>query len=288
MMIELVLEEKEESMITEVEDSHAALNQFIDQMKIKVLLSGDYDMSNAIISVHSGSGGLDAQDWAEMVLRMYKRWAERKGFKIKTMDYIADKEGGIKSATLLIEGDNAYGYLKNEKGVHRIVRISPFDTAARRHTAFASLDVMPEIDDNVAIEIDPGDLRIDTYRSSGSGGQHVNTTDSAIRITHLPTNIVVTCQNERSQHHNKDTAMKMLKSKLIDLKEREHKEKIDELAGDYGQISWGSQIRSYVFHPYNMVKDHRTNAETGNVNAVMDGDLDYFINEKLKQDSLEK
>ena len=194
-----------------------------------------------------------------------------------------DTEGGIKSATLLVEGENAYGYLKNEKGVHRLVRISPFDSSGRRHTSFASLDVIPEIDEDLDVEINPDDLRIDTYRSSGAGGQHVNKTDSAIRITHLPTNIVVTCQNERSQHQNKDTAMKLLKSKLLELKEQEHKESLDELKGDYSQITWGSQIRSYVFHPYTMVKDHRTGAEVGNVNAVMDGDLDYFINEKLKQ-----
>ena len=194
-----------------------------------------------------------------------------------------DTEGGIKSATLLVEGENAYGYLKNEKGVHRLVRISPFDSSGRRHTSFASLDVIPEIDEDLDVEIDPDDLRIDTFRSSGAGGQHVNKTDSAIRITHLPTNIVVTCQNERSQHQNKDTAMKLLKSRLLELKEQEHKESLDELKGDYSQITWGSQIRSYVFHPYTMVKDHRTGAEVGNVNAVMDGDLDYFINEKLKQ-----
>ena len=194
-----------------------------------------------------------------------------------------DTEGGIKSATLLVEGENAYGYLKNEKGVHRLVRISPFDSSGRRHTSFASLDVIPEIDEDLDVEIDPDDLRIDTFRSSGAGGQHVNKTDSAIRITHLPTNIVVTCQNERSQHQNKDTAMKLLKSKLLELKEQEHKESLDELKGDYSQITWGSQIRSYVFHPYTMVKDHRTGAEVGNVNAVMDGDLDYFINEKLKK-----
>ena len=194
-----------------------------------------------------------------------------------------DTEGGIKSATLLVEGENAYGYLKNEKGVHRLVRISPFDSSGRRHTSFASLDVIPEIDEDLDVEIDPDDLRIDTFRSSGAGGQHVNKTDSAIRITHLPTNIVVTCQNERSQHQNKDTAMKLLKSKLLELKEQEHKESLDELKGDYSQITWGSQIRSYVFHPYTMVKDHRTGAEVGNVTAVMDGDLDYFINEKLKQ-----
>ena len=285
VLIDLANEESDESLVPEIENSFKNLVDAIEAMKIKVLLSGEYDKNNAIISIHAGSGGLDAQDWAEMLMRMYIRWAERKGFKIKTLDLLSDREAGIKSADFLIQGDNAYGYLKNEKGVHRIVRISPFDSSGRRHTSFASLDVMPELDENVKVDINPEDLRIDTFRSSGAGGQHVNTTDSAIRITHLPTNIVVSCQNERSQHQNKETAMKMLIAKLIDLKEREHKEKIEELKGDYGQISWGNQIRSYVFHPYNMVKDHRTNAEVGNVHAVMDGDIDIFINEKLKQDA---
>jgi len=233
--------------------------------------------------VHAGSGGTDAQDWASMLLRMYMRWCESKNYKVQLLDLQDDVEAGIKSATLRVEGENAYGYLKNEKGVHRIVRISPFDSGARRHTSFSSLDVMPEIDDDTSIEINPEDLRIDTYRASGAGGQHVNKTDSAIRITHIPTNIVVTCQNERSQHQNKEMAMKVLMSKLIELKEQEQKATLEELQGDYSQITWGSQIRSYVFHPYNLVKDHRTEAETGNVQAVMDGKLDYFINEKLKQ-----
>lgn len=286
VLIDLALEESDESMIEEIEAAYKTLNDEISDMKVKVLLSGEYDSNNAIISIHAGSGGLDAQDWAEMLMRMYTRWSERKKFKIKTLDYLPDKEAGIKSATFLIQGENAYGYLKNEKGVHRIVRISPFDSSGRRHTSFASLDVMPELDDSIKIDIDPDDIRIDTFRSSGAGGQHVNKTDSAIRITHLPTNIVVQCQNERSQHQNKETAMKMLMSKLIDLKEREHKEKIEELKGDYGQISWGNQLRSYVFHPYTLVKDHRTNAEIGNVQAVMDGEIDYFINEKLKMDAI--
>ncbi len=281
-LIEMAEEAQDESMIPEIEDLYKQLNKDIDTMTVKVLLCGEYDRNNAIISVHAGSGGTDAQDWAEMLARMYTRWAESKGYKVKVIDYQDDTEGGIKSATFFIEGEYAYGYLKNEKGVHRIVRISPFDSSGRRHTSFASLDVMPEIDDEINLEINPEDLRIDTYRSSGAGGQHVNKTESAIRITHIPTNIVVTCQNERSQHQNKDMAMKILKSKLIELAQREHKEKIDELKGDYGQISWGSQIRSYVFHPYTMVKDHRTGAEVGNVQAVMDGDIDYFINEKLK------
>lgn len=281
-LIEMAEEAQDESMVPEIEELYKQLNKDIETMTVKVLLSGEYDRNNAIISIHAGSGGTDAQDWAEMLARMYTRWAESKGYKVKVIDYQDDTEGGIKSATFFIEGEYAYGYLKNEKGVHRIVRISPFDSSGRRHTSFASLDVMPEIDDEINLEINPEDLRIDTYRSSGAGGQHVNKTESAIRITHIPTNIVVTCQNERSQHQNKDMAMKILKSKLIELAEREHKEKIDELKGDYGQISWGSQIRSYVFHPYTMVKDHRTGAEVGNVQAVMDGDIDYFINEKLK------
>lgn len=285
IMIDLALEEADESVIPEIEENYKSLLDAVEKMKIKVLLSGEYDEKNAIISIHAGSGGLDAQDWAELLARMYTRWAESKGFKIKTLDYQVDKEGGIKSADFLIEGDNAYGYLKNEKGVHRIVRISPFDSSGRRHTSFASLDAMPEIDEDIEIDINQDDLRVDTFRSSGAGGQHVNKTDSAIRITHIPTNIVVTCQNERSQHQNRDTAMKVLKAKLLDLKEREQKEKIEELKGDYGEISWGNQIRSYVFHPYTMVKDHRTNTEVGNVQSVMDGNIDAFINEKLKQDA---
>jgi len=288
VMIDMAIEESEESLIGEIENDYQIFINKIEGMKIKILLSGEYDSNNAIISIHAGSGGLDAQDWAEMLMRMYTRWAERKGFKIRTLDYLPDKEAGIKSASFLIEGENAYGYLKNEKGVHRIVRISPFDSSGRRHTSFASLDVMPELDDNIEIDINPDDIRIDTYRASGAGGQHVNKTDSAIRITHLPTNIVVTCQNERSQHQNKETAMKMLMAKLLDLKEREQKEKVDELKGDYGEISWGNQIRSYVFHPYTMVKDHRTNAEVGNVQGVMDGDIDVFINEKLSQDAVKE
>ena len=218
-----------------------------------------------------------------MLLRMYTRWAESRRYKVKMWDLGDASEGGIKNATFLVEGRNAYGYLKNEKGVHRIVRISPYASSSRRHTSFSSVDVMPEIDDEVNVEINPDDLRIDTFRSSGAGGQHVNKTDSAIRITHIPTNIVVSCQNERSQHQNKEVAMRILKSRLVELAEREHKENLAELAGDYSQITWGSQIRSYVFHPYSLVKDHRTDAENGNVQAVMDGDLDLFINEKLKQ-----
>ena len=285
VLIEMYEEEQDDSLLEEAEENLDKLSQGLETLRLKTLLNGKYDKNNAIISVHAGSGGTDAQDWAEMLFRMYTRWCEKKGYKSKLIDIQDDTEGGIKSATLLVEGDNAYGYLKNEKGVHRLVRISPFDSSGRRHTSFASMDVIPEIDEDFDIEINPDDLRIDTFRSSGAGGQHVNKTDSAIRITHLPTNIVVTCQNERSQHQNKDTAMKLLISKLTELKEQEHKESLDELKGDYSQITWGSQIRSYVFHPYTMVKDHRTGAEVGNVNAVMDGDIDYFINEKLKQRS---
>ena len=281
-LIELAEEENDNSLISEIKTAFENAAEKIEELRIKVLLDGKYDANNAIISVHAGSGGTDAQDWAGMLLRMYMRWCESKNYKVQMLDLQDDVEAGIKSATLRVEGENAYGYLKNEKGVHRIVRISPFDSGARRHTSFASLDVMPEIDDDTSIEINPEDLRIDTYRASGAGGQHVNKTDSAIRITHIPTNIVVTCQNERSQHQNREMAMKVLMSKLIELKEQEQKATLEELQGDYSQITWGSQIRSYVFHPYNLVKDHRTDAETGNVQAVMDGKLDYFINEKLK------
>jgi peptide chain release factor 2 len=278
VLLELAAEEQDDgALASEIQDSFTGFVERLERLKIETLLNGKYDNKNAILSLHSGAGGLEAQDWAEMLMRMYTRWAEDKGYKVKVLDLLADDEGGIKSATLLVEGENAYGYLKAEKGVHRLVRISPFDASGRRHTSFASLDVMPELDDTVEVDINPDDLRIDTYRSSGAGGQHVNKTDSAVRITHIPTGIVVQCQNERSQHSNRETAMRMLKSKLIELKEREQKEKIEDLQGEYNQIAWGSQIRSYVFHPYSMVKDHRTNVEVGNVNRVMDGDLDPFI-----------
>ncbi len=258
------------------------LEDRIDTIKIETLLQGEYDKSNAIISIHAGTGGLDAQDWAKMLLRMYTRWAEDKAYQVKTLDILTDTEAGIKSVTLLIEGINAYGYLKSEKGVHRLVRISPFDSSGKRHTSFASVDVMPEIDDYVDIQINPNDIRVDTYRASGAGGQHVNKTDSAVRITHIPTGLVVQCQNQRSQHSNRETAIKMLISKLVELKETEKKEKIEDLQGEYNQIAWGSQIRSYVFNPYNLVKDHRTNVEIGNIQSVMDGDIDPFINGYLK------
>lgn len=259
------------------------LENRVEGIKIQTLLRGEYDKNNAIISIHAGTGGLDAQDWAQMLLRMYTRWAEDKGYGVKTLDLVPDTEAGIKGVTLLIEGTNAYGFLKSEKGVHRIVRISPYDSSGKRHTSFASVDVMPEIDSSVEVSINPNDLRIDTYRASGSGGQHVNKTDSAVRITHLPTGVVVQCQSERSQHTNRETAMKMLISKLMELKESEQKERIEDLQGEYSQIAWGSQIRSYVFNPYTLVKDHRTDVEVGNVQAVIDGDLDIFINAYLNK-----
>lgn len=286
VLIELALEEEDFSLNKEIKNSYNKVAKKAKNLKLTTLLNGEYDKNNAILSIHSGAGGLEAQDWAEMLLRMYRRWAEDKGFGIDTLDILPDTAGGIKSATLLIKGLNAYGYLKSEKGVHRLVRISPFDSSGRRHTSFASIDVYPELGDDTDIDIDSKDLKIDTYRSSGAGGQYVNTTDSAVRITHIPTGIVVQCQNERSQHSNRITAMKMLKAKLIQLKEEEHKEKIEDLQGKYTQIAWGSQIRSYIFHPYNMVKDHRTNLEVGDINSVMDGDIDMFINEYLKQKTL--
>ena len=275
--------EEAEAEADEIIKSFDSLKKKLDSFRISMLLNGKYDSKNALLSVHAGAGGVDAMDWTEMLLRMYTRWAENHGYKVDVVDVQDDTEAGIKSATFFIEGTNAYGYLKHEKGVHRLVRISPFNAAGKRQTSFAALEVMPEMDDAGEVEIKPEDLRIDTYRSSGAGGQHVNKTDSAIRITHLPTNIVVTCQNERSQHQNKDMAMKILISRLADLKEQQHKETLKEIKGDFSQITWGSQIRSYVFQPYTMVKDHRTGAEAGNVQAVMDGDIDIFINEELKQ-----
>lgn len=284
-LVEMALMDNDDSFETEVSESFDELEASYDKLLLETLLKGDYDANNAILSIHAGSGGTDAQDWAAMLLRMYKRWGDQHGYTVKTLDLQDDTEAGIKSVSLLFEGLNAYGFLKSEKGVHRIVRISPYDSSGKRHTSFSSVDVMPEIDDSVAIDINPVDLKVDTFRSSGAGGQHVNTTDSAVRITHIPTGVVVACQTERSQISNRETAMKMLKSKLIELKEREHKDRIEDLAGDYSQITWGSQIRSYVFHPYNLVKDHRTGAEMGNIQAVMDGDLDLFIDAYLKEAS---
>jgi len=284
-LIEMALMDADDSFELEVETTYNAILEVYEKVVLETLLKGDYDANSAILSIHAGSGGTDAQDWASMLLRMYKRWGERRGYLVKTLDLQDDTEAGIKSVSLLFEGLNAYGFLKSEKGVHRIVRISPFDSSGKRHTSFASVDVMPELDDSVLIDINPEDLKVDTYRSGGAGGQHVNTTDSAVRITHIPTGVVVQYQNERSQTSNKATAMKMLMAKLIELKEREHKDKIEDLAGDYSQITWGSQIRSYVFHPYNLVKDHRTNAEMGNIQAAMDGEIDLFIDAYLKEAS---
>ena len=284
-LIELANEEEDESLLDEVREGVDGVIEKADAMRLTTLLSGEYDGKNAILTFHAGAGGTEAQDWAEMLFRMYSRWAERHGFKAKTLDYLDGEEAGLKSAVVLVEGLNAYGYLKSEAGVHRLVRVSPFDSSGRRHTSFASLEVMPEITDDMNVEIRDEDIKVDTYRSSGAGGQHVNKTESAIRITHLPTGIIVACQNERSQHQNREVAMRMLKSKLVEIKEREHLEKIEDIKGEQKEIGWGSQIRSYVFMPYTMVKDHRTGFEVGNIGSVMDGDLDGFMNAYLKAQS---
>lgn len=276
-MIDLTSEEGGESMAAEVEEELSALARDLAKAEISALLSGAHDNANAIVSIHPGAGGTEAQDWGEMLLRMYLRWAEKSGYKTDILDYQAGEEAGIKSVTFMVSGEYAYGKLKAEAGVHRLVRISPFDANKRRHTSFASLYVYPEIEEDIDIQIDEKDLRIDTYRASSAGGQHVNKTDSAVRITHLPTGIVVQCQNERSQIKNKAVAMKVLKSRLYEMKKKEQEEKIDKIAGEKKDIAWGSQIRSYVFQPYQMIKDHRTGHEAGNVNAVMDGDIDQFI-----------
>ncbi|NLG38018.1 MAG: peptide chain release factor 2 [Clostridiales bacterium] len=282
-MIDLLEEVDDADLLAELEQEMEALYVEAEEMALATLLTGPYDANNAILSLHAGAGGTEAQDWTQMLYRMYIRWCERRGYTLRALDYLEGDEAGIKSVTFMVEGENAYGYLKAEKGVHRLVRISPFDASARRHTSFASLDVMPEIEDDEEIKIEPDDLRIDTYRSSGAGGQHVNKTDSAVRITHLPTGIVVSCQNERSQIQNRETAMKMLKAKLAELREEERMARMAGIKGEIKKIEWGSQIRSYVFQPYTMVKDHRTNAETGNVDAVMDGEIDDFITEYLKK-----
>ena len=281
-LIELGIEEKEESIIQEVKPSIKQITKSLEKLEISNLLSGKHDSSNAIITIHPGAGGTESQDWAEMLYRMYSMWADKNGYKLEELDYLEGDVAGIKSVTFSISGDNAYGYLKSESGVHRLVRISPFDSAGRRHTSFASVEVIPEVSDDLDVQIDPNDLKVDTYRSSGAGGQHVNKTESAIRITHIPTNIIVSCQTQRSQIQNRDKAMKMLISKLMELKERENKEKIEDLKGIQREIAWGSQIRSYVFCPYTMVKDHRTNCETGNVEAVMNGELNDFMDAYLK------
>ncbi len=285
-LIELAQEEEDASVLGEIEGLRNSFFAKLDEMKLSTLLTGDYDDKNAIMTFHAGAGGTEAQDWAQMLYRMYTRWAERHGFSYKIIDYLDGDEAGLKSASIIIEGLNAYGYLKSESGVHRLVRISPFDSSGRRHTSFASLEVIPEIDDTIEIEIRPEDLKMDVYRASGAGGQHVNKTSSAVRITHIPTGIVVACQNERSQFQNRDMAMKMLRSKLVEIKEREHFDRIEDIKGVQKEITWGSQIRSYVFMPYTLAKDHRTGFESGNINAVMDGDLDGFINAYLKAASL--
>ena len=272
-----LMEENDEETAKEIINEVKALSKEIDTLKIETILSGEYDRNDAILTLHTGVGGSDANDWTEMLLRMYTRWCEKKGYSLETIDYLPGDEAGVKSVTLKVKGEFAYGYLKAEKGIHRLVRISPFNANGKRQTSFASVEVLPELTSDQDIEINPVDLRIDTYRAGGAGRQHVNKTESAVRITHIPTGIVVQCQNERSQFSNRDTAMGMLKSKLIELKERAHKEKIEDLTGELKDMGWGSQIRSYVFHPYSMVKDHRTNVETSNVNGVMDGDIDNFI-----------
>ena len=278
----LLQEEYDEELANELFKNYKKANKNFEKLELETLLNGKYDANNAIVTIHPGAGGTESQDWAEMLYRMYTRWATKNDYEVKEMDYLEGEEAGLKSVTFEIIGRNAYGYMKSEKGVHRLVRISPFDSGGRRHTSFASVEVLPEISDDIEIDINPDDLRVDTYRASGAGGQHINKTSSAVRITHIPTNIVVACQSERSQLQNRETAMKMLKSKLFDLKEQEHKEKIEDLKGIQKDIAWGSQIRSYVFCPYTMVKDHRTNYEVGNVQAVMDGDLDGFMESYLK------
>ena len=284
-LIELADEEGDLSLLSEVVENIDTFIEELEKMRLTTLLIGEYDSKNAILTFHAGAGGTEAQDWAEMLLRMYTRWGERHNYKVSLIDSLDGEEAGIKSAVLIVEGENAFGYMKGEAGIHRLVRISPFDASGRRHTSFASLEVTPEIDDDVNVEIRPEDLKVDTYRSSGAGGQHVNKTESAIRITHLPTGIVVACQNERSQHQNREVAFKMLKSKLIEIKEREHYDKIEDIKGVQKEIAWGSQIRSYVFMPYTLAKDHRTGFESGNINAVMDGEIDGFINAYLKANS---
>ena len=282
-LTELASMENDEDVAKEILKSTINLENEIEKMQLETLLSGKYDKNNAILTLHPGAGGTESQDWAEMLYRMYTRWAAKHGYEVKELDYLEGDEAGIKSVTFEIVGENAYGYMKCEMGVHRLVRISPFDAGGRRHTSFASLEVLPEITDDIQIEINQDDLRVDTYRASGAGGQHINKTSSAVRITHIPTNIVVACQSERSQIQNRETAMRMLKSKLLNLKEQEQKDTIDELKGEQKDIAWGSQIRSYVFCPYTLVKDHRTNFEVGNVESVMDGNIDGFIESYLKE-----
>lgn len=282
LTLELVKEEPDEELQKDMEEELADLIKRLNDYELQLLLSEEHDKNNAILELHPGAGGTESQDWGSMLLRMYTRWGEKRGFKVETLDYLPGDEAGIKSVTLAIKGHNAYGYLKAEKGVHRLVRISPFDSSGRRHTSFVSCEVMPEFNEEIEIDIRTEDLKIDTYRASGAGGQHINTTDSAVRITHLPTNVVVTCQSERSQIKNRESAMKMLKAKLYQKRIEEQEQELAEIRGEQKEIGWGSQIRSYVFHPYSMVKDHRTNTESGNVQGVMDGDIDPFINAYLR------
>ena len=277
-LCQMAIEEQDDSLLPELVDEFNTYSDALETARMETLLSGEYDNCDAILSFHAGAGGTEAQDWAQMLYRMYTRWAERRGLKYKLLDWLDGEEAGIKSASIGIEGDYAYGYLKSEGGIHRLVRISPFDASGRRHTSFAAVEVTPLISDDVEVEIRPEDLKVDTFRSSGAGGQHINKTESAIRITHIPSGIIVACQMERSQHQNREVAMRMLRSKLIEIKERQHLDKISDIKGEQMKIEWGSQIRSYVFMPYTLVKDHRNNFENGNVNAVMDGDLDGFIN----------
>ena len=281
-MIELCIEEGDDSSNDEIEAESEEFKRLLEEEKLATLMTGEYDSSNAIITFHAGSGGTEAQDWAEMLYRMYNKWADRHGFKVELLDYLDGDEAGLKSASILVEGTNAYGFLKSESGVHRLVRVSPFDAAGIRHTSFAAIEIMPEIDDTIEVDIRPEDIKMEVFRSSGAGGQHINKTSSTVRLIHLPTGIVVSCQTQRSQFQNKDYCMKMLRSKLIEIKEREHLDKISDIKGVQKEITWGAQIRSYVFMPYTLVKDHRTGYETGNVDGVMDGDLDGFINEYLK------
>lgn len=285
-LIELADEEGDESAYAEALADVERFERELERQKLTTLLTGQYDTSNAIITFHAGAGGTEAQDWAQMLYRMYMRWAESRGFSSKVLDYLDGEEAGLKSASLLIQGENAYGFLRSEAGVHRLVRVSPFDSSGRRHTSFASIEVLPELPNDTAIEISPEDIKMDVFRSSGAGGQHVNKTSSAVRLTHIPTGIVVACQNERSQLQNREMCMKMLMAKLVEIKEREHLNNINEIKGDQLQIAWGSQIRSYVFMPYTLVKDHRTGYESGNINAVMDGDIDGFVDAYLKASSL--
>lgn len=288
VLVEMADEENDSSLIPEISELFDSFKEHFDTLRIQTLLSGEFDKDNAVITLHAGAGGTESCDWTGMLMRMYTRWAEKKGFSTEILDFLEGDEAGVKSVTIQVNGENAYGYLKSEKGVHRLVRISPFNAAGKRQTSFSSCDVMPDIDEDISIDIKDEDLRIDTYRSSGAGGQHINKTSSAVRITHLPTGIVVQCQNQRSQHQNKDKAMKMLMSKLYVLKQQENQEKMDDIRGEVGENGFGAQIRSYVMQPYTMVKDHRTGEETSNVNGVLDGNVEPFMNAYLKWTSLNK